>query len=149
MTTHSYLNYLLFNLLKCNISCLLGLWKTKFRNSRYATIKQNAIIGTTDNGRRVIQSRNYTPSQNTYSKISLPPYSITNAYLADDQGNEYYNPPPSKKRQRETREDEGGPGYVKAKGTWYRARKCHKVNSNKIHQKLWRRFWQVTFYLSN
>ena len=57
-------------------------------------------------------------------------------YLADDQGNEYYNPPPAKKRQRETREDEGGPGYVKAKGTWYRARKCHKVNSNKVHQKL-------------
>ena len=58
---------------------------------------------------------------------------ITYNYLADDQGNEYYNPPPSKKRQRETREDEGGPGYVKAKGTWYRARKCHKVNSNEVH----------------
>ena len=53
-------------------------------------------------------------------------------YVADDQGNEYYNPPPAKKRQRETREDEGGPGYVKAKGTWYRARKCHKVNSNNV-----------------
>ena len=57
-------------------------------------------------------------------------------YLADDQGNEYYNPPPAKKRQRETREDEGGPGYVKAKGTWYRARKCHKVNSNSVNLKL-------------
>ena len=50
---------------------LIGIWKTRIRNSRYATIKQNAIIGTTDNGRRVIQSRNYTPSQNTYSKILI------------------------------------------------------------------------------
>ena len=75
----------------------------------------------------MIQSRNYTPSQNTYSTIRFDQIRTNCIYLADDQGNEYYNPPPTKKRQRETREDEGGPGYVKAKGTWYRARKCHKV----------------------
>jgi len=100
------------------------------RSTHYQTIKQNAVVGTADNGRRVIQSRsNQSHQTTTYQQSSQQStqqqyddgeYYTTNSNQSQSASN--------KKRQRETREDEGGPGYVKAKGTWYRARKCHKCD---------------------
>ena len=102
---------------------------------------------------RVIQSRsNQSHQTTTYQQSSQQStqqqyddgeYYTTNSNQSQSASN--------KKRQRETREDEGtgvridicnepkrqsvnrtpdtgGPGYVKAKGTWYRARKCHKCD---------------------
>ena len=117
------------------------------RNATYAQIKQSAIVGNAENTERrgrVIANRNAQPKAKPYQ----PPSQAQAQYDSNthDIKTDYYGsggpssgsvssssgntptPTAGKKRQRETREDEGGPGFVKAKGTWYRARKCHKCD---------------------
>ena len=118
------------------------------RNSHYAQIKQSAIVGNADNDARrgrVIANRNAQPKKQYQQPQAQAQYDNNHDIKTDyyQQATPQQAPPAAsssssttspatvstgKKRQRETREDEGGPGFVKAKGTWYRARKCHKCD---------------------
>lgn len=117
------------------------------RNSHYAQIKQSAVVGNADNNDarrgRVIANRNAQPKKQYAQQPQAQAQYDNNHDIKTDYYQQQQQPPPpptssttqsttatptGKKRQRETREDEGGPGYVKAKGTWYRARKCHKCD---------------------
>ena len=106
------------------------------RNSHYAQIKQTAIVGnaeTTERRGRVIANRNAQPKKQYQQPQAQAQYDNnhdikTDYYQQQPTSSSSSAPTTGKKRQRETREDEGGPGYVKAKGTWYRARKCHKCD---------------------